>query len=500
MDNLNTELSGGESPAAGGEIPVSTDPGGTVTESTPAAAEPTAAETQTDEPGWPEDNSDLASTVGHRLHKDIVGLRNQYKTVLNEKRGLETEFSGWKGIKDRYGDPATVEGNLSRYNALYSPVQQPVIDPATGQPMLGPDRQPLMQAVTDPATGLPSYTTEPFVSQLYETEPQTVTDLMWSVLNLQQPDGTLMGDVALDAILQFKGIQPDEFKQWIAAGKPTAVAAAESPVDVEADLMALGLDQEKYGEVYKSLTRGEQDALFGMDEQTRAASMNRALSDYERQREKIAEAQERQQYAQAAEADFRREVEASQIQYLGTIREEIYGSVHDQLTSKWKPTADDATNEVYHGLVLSALGSLVDPSLRFTGEKMLQGLGIQLGPDFDRAISALETAAHTEKLYAALATTKLPHLYNQRNAGIQQRSAAALRQAKLDVSAQFNGIVAKLVEKLGGQTMAQSAVLDGKLAQTQSRPTFNGTPGAGANPGEIRTREQLAAALAGARG
>ena len=499
MDNLNTELSGSESPAVGGESPVTTDPGGTAQGELAAAEQPIAEGAQADDLGWPEDNSDLANAVGHKLHGQIVGLRGQYKTVLNEKRALENQFKNWKGVEDQYGDPATVAKYISRLNALYSPVEQPVIDPATGQPKLDANGQPVMQPVSDPSTGLPQYTTEPFVLQLYESEPQTVTDLMWSVLNLQQPDGSLLGDRALDAILQYKGVEPSEFQQWIAAGKPLEAAVAPVVVDVEADLSTLGLDLGKYREAYKSLTPGEQDALFGMDEPAKVAFMNRALSDLERQMEKAETARKEADYQRQAVDDFTRNVEASQTQYLGTIRQELYGSVSEQLTSKWKPTADEATNKVYHGLVLSALSSLVDPDLRFTGQMMLEGLGVQLGPDFDRAINALSNAANVEKLYESYATTKIPDLYAKRNASIQQNASAALRQAKLDVSAQFNGLVAKLIERLGGQTTANAAAQDTTLAQRQSRPTFQGAPdGAASTQNGIRTREQLAAALAGA--
>jgi hypothetical protein len=48
------------------------------------------------------------------------------------------------------------------------PQMQPVMDPATGQPMLGPDGKPQMQPAVDPATGQPVMQPNPGIEKLIE--------------------------------------------------------------------------------------------------------------------------------------------------------------------------------------------------------------------------------------------------------------------------------------------------------------------------------------------
>lgn len=453
--------------------------------------------------GWPEDHSDLKGTEGHRLHQQIVQARDFGKRVLTEKRELENNWKDWNGVKQKYGDPATVQQQLSQWDALYTPVTQPVMD-EQGQPIIDPATgQPQVQYVADPNTGMPRITTRPFVDSLYQSEPTTVEDMMWSALSQQSANGQLLADKAFEEILRYKKIDPQVFQQWVTNGMPTEATEPVETVDAPAALESLGFAPEtvaKYQKAFAAMTPDEQDNLKYLGEQGRLNALNNALVAVNQQEREAKEAQDRQMAFQQAEESFWGDLKQTYLNNVAAVKQGIHSELAQELASIYKPSDDPKLNQLHQGVVLGALSSLIHPETAFAGEQILAGLGEQVSPALKQSMGAVEMYQAQVDQLSGFQNAKIPQLYERRNAGQLRQAQEALRVSKLEVKAQFSDLMKKVVAGLGGQQMANQEALKEKLAASQSRPAFNGQAGAGspAMP-TVASRGDFVQALSSAR-
>jgi len=489
----------GEASSADVSSDTTADPGGFQSEAE-QQGQASAADVEQAEGGleWPEDNSDLKGSEGHRLYQQIVNAREHGKRLLAEKRELAGRFDSWKGVIDKYGDPATVNQTLDLYSQLRQPLMGQVFD-ADNQPVYDENGQPRMAPVYDENTGLPRTTTRSFVDQLWQEEPDTVEDLLFSALNQKQANGTRLAEVAFDAILQKRGIERGVFDQWVANGMPLEAAEPAPTIDVEADLATLGLDA-KYKDVYAALESEEQDALFQMSEKGRLSFMNRALFAHEQeQKEKAAEAEAQRAETQAVET-FWSDLKKTHENNLSALRNEMYEDFAREIAGEVNLSDNPQTNKLYQGLVLSGLASLINPDTQFAGQLLLESMGEKVSPQLTQALGEVEYYQSVVDQLTGFQNSKIPALNARRNAGAMREAQSKLNESKLAVKAQFNALKSKVLKGLGGQFAAQSDGLTEKLASSASRPAINGTAGGGTVNQPVVDRDGFLAALAAARG
>jgi hypothetical protein len=112
----------------------------------------------------------------------------------------------WNRIRQFWKEPrwirVTDETEGLQFLGINQPMQQPAIDPMTGQPMAGPDGQPMMQQQMDPKTGKPM---------------------------LENEVGSLDIDIIIDMTPEYASLQQEEFQSLVELAKSGMV---QLPPDV----------------------------------------------------------------------------------------------------------------------------------------------------------------------------------------------------------------------------------------------------------------------------
>lgn len=396
----------------------------------------------------PESDDDLAQ-YAQPIREQLAAHRQAYRS-LNENLGsLRQQVEAFKPL-ERYGQPDAIGQQLQILEGLRAPVTD-----AQGR------------LVYDEQTRLPLFTAQPGLEALRQQSPMMLAQVFDDLRNME----FLPGETFQDALLREIGLDPGRLDEYRGLQQGHGVA---SPV-TDAELAEV---PPEYHEAFKTLPPNVRRDFENQPESVKREMLSYAQQQLERDRQFDEMRQWREQQMQAEVTAFQRNLEQSQAACLSELREQTFGAIQKQIESQFQASSDPQVNGVYHGIVMSALGTLLDPTLRPATAQMLQGLGVVIGREFEEGLRTIETQAETWKRLEAYSQSPLYQGYRDDYQMGQARTA--MEQARIMVQATLNHAAVKLMEALGQGIQRQAQAVDGQLAGRRvSVPSLNGAPESG---------------------
>lgn len=380
----------------------------------------------------PEDDSDLA---GQETQPHVPAILNLRKELRERNGRLDEALPQLEALKPygELGELAVVKQYVSLGQAMFSPVVKDGV------------------AQIDQETGLQEITAAPAIEMLEREAPGYVDNLLVDILNSRLPDGM----ARINQVFKWYGLNPDRFDDY--KNIDTLLSQVNGTV-TDDELAAV---PPLYKDLYKTLPQAVRDDLQIMSPLTRENYLRSHKADFEAQLNRTNEKQA-QETAQAAQTTrIQQEVQSQQLTHLAQVRQEEFNSINQTL-SDWKPSADDAVNGIYRGMIMATLGSLLDSDLRKTAEPVLTALGITLDSEFDAVVNRLMVEDSKAVAY---------DYYGSRvEANIAKAEATKARQ---QLRAKLTSIASQAVKKLDGSRTPP--------APATARPAITGAPDAG-NP------------------
>jgi hypothetical protein len=181
------------------------------------------------------------------------------------------------------------------------------------------------------------------------------------------------------------------------------------------------------------------------------------------QRERDEQARVEQEQEQA------RQVESAVTQGVYGKIETWSGSIHQSLSSQWKPSTDEATNSLEYTKVIGTLAALQSPApaYRSLAEKALKQVGASLD-GFDDLVNQWQTSFSAAVTYEQL---------GQKDSIPAKRAAAQAAQAEQRLLIKLNDYALKLAQPTSTRLANASTQQATQLAAAAGRfvPTGNGT-------------------------
>lgn len=439
LDALFRQLGGGQSAAPAPAAASAPAPA----QGTPASAAFSVPETDDDLANYPP-----------QIREQLLSHRQAYRDLNQNLSTLRQQVDTFRPL-ERYGQPEAIEQRLQILEGLRAPVTD-----AQGR------------LLYDEQTRLPLFTARPGLEALRQQSPLMLAQVFDDLRSME----FLPGETFQDALLREIGLDPsrvDEYRRLHQAGQ-----AAQLPVtDAElADVPA------EYHDAFKTLPPNVRRDFINQPDSVRQDILSYAQEQLERSRQLDEIQQWRQQQMEAEVAAFQRNLEQSQVAYITDLRTQTFDAIQKQIASQFQASSDPQVSAVYHGIVMSALGTLLDPALRPATAQMLQGLGVNVGREFEEAIHTIETQAATYKRLESYSQSPLYQAYRDDYQMAQARSA--VEQARLSVQATLNNAAVKLMEVLGQGIKRQAQEVDARLGGRRvGLPSLNGAPeSAGAPP------------------
>lgn len=367
----------------------------------------------------------------------------------------------------------------------YKPLDawKPVVE-TIGDPSLAQSHYELVSAIHTPDSNNPSgFTSRPFLERLDQESQGSVQQIFADILSFPEPGPKGEPSTVVRELVRSWGLDPDRVEEYrnIDTLRASGVVTAEQ----------LGKIPDQFHEAFKALSREAQEDLLSLRETNPALAeehlrnAHRALASekfqqQQREREQQAEQEKRQQFEQ----DLTQAVEEG----ITTEIKSISDSIHQNLSSQWKPSTDDAQNSLEYAKVLSTLATLQYPAYRFIAEGALKAVGASMD-GFD------EIANRWQEQYANHVTfTKM---------GDKLQAARALSGATLakqQMVAKLNDYARRLAQVSGERLAGASAQTAGALAAASARfvPSGNGAAQQGdqnpymSNPHPVGSQEYYA--------
>jgi hypothetical protein len=420
---------------------------GSVTATDAAQQSTQAAQTTTEiDPleGVPSED-ELSKLVEQKVpySEALARLRPAYeglKTKLAEYEPLEP----WKAVAQAVPDPALAQSSYELVNALYTPSTE---NPSGFDP-------------------------RPFLEQVEKDSPGTVDQLFATICSFPvNVDGQMT--TVVRELYKAHGLNPDRIDDYRNIDNLRA-----SGIVTEADLAKI---PEKYHEAFKALPEDARTDILALkesnpalaDQYLRNAERSMASEKFEtQQREREQQEHERQ------EQQLAQQVENAVTQAVYGKIETWSGSIHQSLSSQWKPSTDEAINDLEYSKVLGTLAALQSPApaYRAIAEKALKAAGGSLewvdklgNPQtFDGLINKWQTAFSAAVTYEQL---------GQQNSIPGKRAASEASQAEQRLLIKLNDYALKLAQPTSSRIADASTQQASQLAAASSRfvPAGNGT-------------------------
>lgn len=355
---------------------------------------------------------------------------------------------------ERYGQPEAIAQRLQLLDGLRAPVT---------------DAQGRLQY--DEQTRLPLITARPGLEAIRQQSPMMLAQMFDDLRSME----FLPGETFQDALLREIGLDPsrvDEYRRF-QPGQQTGLPVTDAEL---AEIPA------QYHEAFKTLPPDVRRDFANQPESVRQELLGYAQQQLERNRQLDDIQQWRQQQLEAEVSAFQRNLEQTQVSCITDLRTQTFEAIQKQIASQFSASSDPNVNGVYHGLVMSALGTLLDPDLRPATAAMLQSLGVNVGREFEEAIHTIETQAATWKRLEAYSQSPLYQAY--RDDYQMEQARLAVEQARLSVQATLNNAAVKVMEVLGQGIKRQAQETDARLGgRRPALPAVNGaSENAGARP------------------
>ena len=431
MDEVQeSSVTGGEAPTADVSVessapasPSSGEIGGEVTPVSTEVAEtvPSDPAGVSEEPYELPDVEELKQNIDQPHVKALINLREQYDAVKEAQKPFNQ-------LTERYGTVEDVQRNLSLVDGLF--------ETADGK-----------------------FTTAPFIDSLKEMSPQTVWQLAEDLFSTQVVAANGQPVQIASALLQQLGLDPTRLQMY----KDFDNGKFANPTAVSSEVLE-SIDPA-YHNAFNALDPAIQSRWEMYDEDEKVAHLN----TQQRLLERDAKDAERDQFYQNAQQEkaqqARQELETAQWEAVGTIRNEAYSYIQNQLTEQWKPTGDPKQNAAAVTSVMGTCAALIDPTLRGLFAENLTQAGISV--DFqalDAAVAKIET-----KAAEAVALTKAGELERAKRVTVE------VNGAKQKVTTLLSHVALSLAGARGGTIDAARQTTNGAIAQAQAaRPAING--------------------------
>lgn len=362
-----------------------------------------------------------------RLRPAYEGL----KTKLAEYEPLEP----WKAVAQAVPDPALAQSSYELVNALYTPSTE---NPSGFDP-------------------------RPFLEQVEKDSPGTVDQLFATICSFPvNVDGQVT--TVVRELYKAHGLNPDRIDDYRNIDNLRA-----SGIVTEADLAKI---PEKYHEAFKALPEDARTDILALkesnpalaDQYLRNAERSMASEKFEsQQREREQQEQQRQ------EQQLAQQVENAVTQGVYGKIETWSGSIHQSLSSQWKPSTDEAINDLEYSKVLGTLAALQSPApaYRAIAEKALSKVGASID-GFDDLVNQWQAAYSAAVTYEQL---------GQKDSMPARRAAAQATQAEQRLLIKLNDYALKLAQPTSSRIADASTQQASQLAAASSRfvPAGNGT-------------------------
>lgn len=383
----------------------------------------------------------------------------QLRTELERIKPFEKEFQPWKDILAEQ-TPDRVKEQLQFQDQFFAPV---VVD---GKEVLD-------------ERGLPKTTSHPYYDSLEARQQGAVMDRFLDLVDYQAVNPATGQKEPL--IQQFfrdvLGLDAHRLEQYQQID--SLIAKTNGGITPEELAKVPDTDHE----VYKTLPSGLRKDWEFMDEETRKFHLDGArnaikfdafMKQQQDAQEKTAQTQ-RQQFESKIEQDF--------LQDLGTVREQAFTSLRDNLARAWQPSADDAINQDRYDDVLAPLVQLIDPDLQPMALKRLEREGIkvdvaQLNENMQAMVGARQTYIRAQAYKDGVTADRALRDFNR---------------LQTQMMAKFNTITLARAQKYGMQAQ-QIAEDKGKVLTTASavRPNISANTSVGQGGGYIDPRSDQA--------
>lgn len=278
----------------------------------------------------------------------LLSLRPAHEALLQQHREFEAKYS----LLEKYGDVERVQSRLSLLDGL----NQPVIE--NGQPKV------------DPQTFLPVTTTQPFIDQLTNSEPQTAERLTWELLTMPGASGEPR---IREVFKQFK-LDPARLDEYQRIDELLAKGGEVTPDDLSK------LDP-KHHDAFKRLTKSVREDFFDYDEGEQAELLKKEQRDIDNEKFQQEMRDRQEQEAQQKRVELQQQIETRVGENLNQIRRDSYTSIVNNLKQQVTFNADPQINDAIHGVVGSLMVTTLDPDFGFVAEGVLKALGVQLDPN-----------------------------------------------------------------------------------------------------------------------
>lgn len=374
-----------------------------------------------------------------------------------------------------------LKGQLAEYQTLdpWKPIAETI-----GDPQLAQSAHELVSAIHTPSTENPSgFTARPFLERLESDSPGTVDQLFADTLTFQIPDASGQPSTVVRELVRSWGLDPDRIDEYrnIDTLRASGVVTADE----------LGKIDPKYHDAFKGLPRDAQEDILSLKETNPAlADMHLRNAERARAAERFEQQQHEreQQQREADERQFKQQLTQAVEQDITAEVKSISDSIHQSLSSQWKPSGDDAQNSIEYAKVLSTLATLQHPAYRFIAENALKAVGASL-EGFD------ELANRWQEQRSAYTT------FTQMGDKMQaQRALSGATIAKQSMLVKLNDYARRLAQASGERLASAASQVETQLAAAQGRfvPNGNGQAQQGAtnpyaqNPHPVGSQEYFA--------
>lgn len=370
-----------------------------------------------------------------RLRPAYEGL----KTQLAEYKPLDS----WKPLVETIGDPQLAQSSYELVSSIHTPSDQ----------------------------SLSGFTSVPFLQRIEQESPGTLNQIYADISAFPITDEQGNPTTVVREMYKAHGLNPDRVDEYRNIDK---LRASGVVTEVE-----LGKVPEQYREAFKSMSQAaREDLLDLMDSKPLVAEeqLRNARSALEAQQFRERDEQKQADQKQADETAFQLRLEAAVTTDVTTRVKSWTASIHQNLSSQWKPFGEDAgANSLEYAKVLSVLATLQSPAYRFVAEEALKSVGVSLD-NFDDLANQWQAA---RSRYVVLSEMK--DQWQARRA----ESEASLAEQRLLIK--LNDYALRLAQAKSNGLTQQSQQTATQLAAAQGRfvPAGNGQAQSGfTNPYE----------------
>lgn len=472
-DGLTSEVSAGASPAAESSSPGSASPdlggsngaptgGSPAPESTPAPAQPQPAVAAN------ENGSDAAIGAGQDFITDeeLAQVPDQWRSRFDSLRtgykSLEQDHKAYKSL----GDVETLQSTLGLLDGLYG----------TATDDNGNTRY-------DQETGLPMPSTEGFVSQLAESSPAMVDQLLMDIAKHTRTDGRSYAA----HFFQSLGLNVEDIDRYAELSQNPNNVTSSSGVITADELAAV---PESFHDTYKSLSAEDRLLCQQMpDDQLnrflKAAQSEQRLNQFEERYTK-----DQEDRSKAESTAFWSGVKQKQGEFRGKLWSDGLNSIRGDLASKVQFSSDPVTQSVQETATMAIVSLIADPNHTGLAGNLLEQLGINLDPSFMQSLQAI--ASHADEFVSLQEIAGNPKMVERRNDSQMRRAQGEMDSKYRSSMAKFNEIALAVAKAIAGGNQQLREATTEQLNGARTRPTLGGARppgnGAGKNPYNPKTQ------------